>query len=181
MHPPFFIRPLSQAERAQLRAGLHSVDAFTLRRCQNLLASDLVQDAALIARNLGWTKGIVLNALGAFHAEGLACLKAKSWRPHSARPLLTEQHLPALEGLLHHGPRLSGTPTSLWTLDLVAEICCARVWTPCMLPEHAAVGRQFRWRFLRVRDPRKELSVCPSDRGASISTSGLTLTTGTLS
>jgi hypothetical protein len=34
MHLSFFIRLPSQAERAQLRASLHSVDAFTLRRCQ---------------------------------------------------------------------------------------------------------------------------------------------------
>jgi transposase len=137
MHPPLFIRPPSEAERAQLRAGLHSADAFTLRRCQILLASDQGQDAALIARNLGCSKGTALNAIRAFRAEGLACLKAKSSRPHSARPFLTEQHLPALEDLLHHSPRLYGKPTSLWALDLVAEVCYARGWTPRVLTGEA--------------------------------------------
>jgi len=115
MHPPLFIRPLSETERAQLRAGLHSAHAFTLRRCQILLASDQGQDATLIARNLGCSKGTALNALRAFRAEGL----------------------PALEDLLHHSPRLSGKPTSLWTLDLVAEVCCARGWTPRVLTGEA--------------------------------------------
>jgi len=137
MHPPLFIRPLSETERAQLRAGLHSADAFTLRRCQILLASAQGQDATGIARNLGCSKGTARNAIKAFHAEGLACLKEKSSRPHSARPFLTEQHLPALEDLLHHSPRLWGKPTSLWTLDLVAEVCHGNGWTPRQLTGEA--------------------------------------------
>src|SRR5215217_755527 len=137
MHPPLFIRPLAEAERESLRAGLRSTDAFTLRRCQILLASDRGQDAALIARNLGCSKGTALNALRAFRAEGLACLRPKSTRPHSAKPYLTEGHAPALEDLLHHSPRLYGKPTSLWTLDLVAEVCHARGWTPRVLTGEA--------------------------------------------
>ena len=130
MHPPLFIRPLSGAERDELRAGLRSPDAFTLRRCQILLASARGQDARAIARNLGCSPGTARNAVKAFHAEGLACLQEKSSRPHSARPFLTEQHLPALEDLLHHSPRLRGKPTSLWTLDLAAEVCFESGWTP---------------------------------------------------
>src|SRR5947209_20228470 len=39
MEPPLFVRPLTAEERQQLHAGLHARDAFTLRRCQILLAS----------------------------------------------------------------------------------------------------------------------------------------------
>jgi transposase len=137
MHPPLFIRPLSAEERAQLRAGLHSADAFTLRRCQVLLASDRGQEAALIARNLGCSKGTALNALRDFGARGLACLKPKPSRPHSAKSFLTEDHTPALEDLLHHSPRLCGHPTSLWTLDLVAQACFEHGWTPRLLTGEA--------------------------------------------
>jgi transposase len=137
MHPPLFIRPLSEAERALLRAGLHSADAFTLRRCQVLLASDQGQGAARIARNLGFSKGTALNALRDFHARGLACLKPKPSRPPSAHPFLTEDHVPALEDLLHHSPRLCGHPTSLWTLDLVAQACFEHGWTPRALTGEA--------------------------------------------
>src|ERR1700751_4499014 len=111
MHPPLFIRPLSDAERAHLRAGLRSSNAFTLRRCQILLASEQGQDAARIARNLGCSKGTALNALRDFHARGLACLLPQPPRPPPARPFLTEDHVPALENLLHHSPRLCGHPT----------------------------------------------------------------------
>jgi transposase len=137
MHPPLFIRPLSDAERAHLRVGLRSSNAFTLRRCQILLASEQGQDAARIARNLGCSKGTALNALRDFHARGLACLPPKPSRPHSARPFLTEDHVPALENLLHHSPRLCGHPTSLWTLDLVAQACFAHGWTPRALSGEA--------------------------------------------
>jgi transposase len=137
MHPPLFIRPLSDAERAHLRAGLRSSNAFTLRRCQILLASEQGQDAARIARNLGCSKGTALNALRDFHARGLACLLPKPSRPHSARPFLTEDHVPALENLLHHSPRLCGHPTSLWTLDLVAPACFTHGWTPRALSGEA--------------------------------------------
>ena len=39
MKAPLFIRTLTDAERNALRRGLRSKDAFTLRRCQTLLAS----------------------------------------------------------------------------------------------------------------------------------------------
>jgi transposase len=145
MHPPLFLRPLTPDEHARLRAGLRSDDAFTLRRCQILLASAQGQAAALIARNLGCAKGTVRNALKAFHAAGLPCLQEKSRRPHSAQPFLTEAHAPALEDLLHHSPRRCGKKTSLWTLDLVAEVCCAHGWTPRVL-----TGEAIRQALLRL-------------------------------
>jgi transposase len=137
MHPPLFVRPLTAAERAHLQAGLRSDDAFTLRRCQILLASDRGQDAKLIAHNLGCSRGTARNAIKAFHAEGLACLREKSSRPHSAQSFLTETHTPALLDLLHHSPRRHGHKTSLWTLDLVAEVCRTLGWTPRRLTGEA--------------------------------------------
>ena len=137
MHQPLFSRPLSTEERGQLRAGLRSDDAFTLRRCQILLASVQGQSPRVIARNLGCSKGTARNAINAFHAQGLACLDQKSSRPHSARPFLTENYAAALEDLRHHSPRLAGKKTSLWTLDLLAEVCYAYGWTPRVLTGEA--------------------------------------------
>jgi transposase len=146
MHPPLFLRPLTDAERTQLRRGLRSDDVFALRRCQILLASDQGQNAQCIARNLGCTPGTARNAIKAFHARGLACLKPLSCRPHSARPFLTEEHAPALEDLLHHSPRLQGQATSLWTLDLVAQTCFHLGWTPRLLS-----GEAIRKALLRLK------------------------------
>ena len=133
MHPLLFLRPLSAEEHASLREGLRSDDAFTLRRCQILLASHQGQEAKIIAHNLGCAKATVCNAIKAFHADGLSCLREKSSRPHSAQAFLTEKYAPALEDLLHHRPRLKGFKTSLWTLDLVAQVCHQQGWTPRVL------------------------------------------------
>jgi transposase len=137
MHPPLVLRPLTDTERTRLRAGLRSDDAFTLRRCQILLAADQGQDSRLIATNLGCSPGTSRNAIKAFHARGLDCLKPLSSRPHSAQAFLTHDHAQALEELLHQSPRFHGQPTSLWTLDRVAQVCCQRGWTPRVLSGEA--------------------------------------------
>ncbi len=128
-----FVRPLSAAEEQQLRAGLRSAGAFTLRRCQILLASAAGHSPALIARNLGCTATCVRNAIHAFRDEGLACLKEKSSRPRSARPLLDRVFDEALRELLHRSPRVFGKHRSTWTLGLLAEVCCEKGWTPRVL------------------------------------------------
>ena len=125
-----FVRTLTADERQQLQAGLRSADAFTLRRCQILLASAAGHSPALIARNLGGTAASVRNAIHAFQAEGLACLTQKSSRPKSARPLLDEAFHEPLRHLLHQSPRTFGKARGTWTLGLVAEVCCERGWTP---------------------------------------------------
>jgi transposase len=137
MKPPLFVRALTAAERQQLQSGLRSGDAFTVRRCQVLLASDNGLRASQIARNLRCGVVTVRNALHAFGREGLACLKEKSSRPHSARAFLDVSVTEPLKDLLHHSPRLWGKPTSLWTLDLLAEVCHARGWTPRRLTAEA--------------------------------------------
>jgi len=137
MKPPTFVRDLTAAERQRLQAGLRGADAFTVRRCQILLASARGQRASTIARNLGCAVGTVHYALRAFRAEGLACLQEKSSRPHSAHAFLDERFTEALKDLLHHSPRLFGKPTSLWTLDLVAEVCHGKGWTPRQLTGEA--------------------------------------------
>ena len=132
-----FVRALTAAEERQLRAGLRSAAAFTLRRCQTLLASAAGQSPALIARNLGCTATAVRNAIHAFCAEGLACLQAKSSRPHSARPLLDRSFDAPLRELLHRSPRACGKPRSTWTLGLVARVCFEKGWAPRVLSPDA--------------------------------------------
>lgn len=130
MQPQLFVPPLTAAQRQALCAGLRSAEAFTVRRCQVLLASADGKAPSAIARDLRCTSPTVRNAIHAFAREGLACLHEKSSRPHSAKPLLGEQLAEPLKEILHQQPRMFGKPTSLWTLDLVAEVCRAKGWTP---------------------------------------------------
>jgi transposase len=129
MKPPLFVRPLSGPERAALREGLRSPDAFTLRRCQVLLASDRGQRPSQVAAALGCSSQSVRNALNAFAAEGLACLRQKSTRPKTIHAAWPKERDEDLRALLHQSPRNLGKPTSLWTLDLAAEVCFDKGWT----------------------------------------------------
>jgi transposase len=125
-----FVRVLTAGERQHLQAGLRSADAFTLRRCQILLASAAGQTPLLIARNLGCTAASVRNAIHAFDREGVACLQPKSSRPKTVRPLLDDNFDEPLRHLLHQSPRTFGKQRSTWTLALVADVCFAKAWTP---------------------------------------------------
>jgi transposase len=125
MKPPLYVRTLSDAERAALRAGLRSQDAFTLRRCQVLLASAEGLPPPQVAQRLGCASQSVRNAIRAFAAEGLACLRARSHRPRTVRPELDAAACERLRALLHRSPRDFAKPTSLWTLALAAEVAHA--------------------------------------------------------
>jgi transposase len=125
MEPPLFVRSLTEEERAALRAGLRSPDAFTLRRCQVLLASADGLRPTQIAERFGCASQSVRNAIRAFAAEGIDCLHAKSHRPVSVRPEIDAAGCERLRALLHRSPRDFGKPTSLWTLALAAEVAFA--------------------------------------------------------
>src|SRR5689334_8200905 len=126
MKAPIYIRALSPDERAEIEAGLRSSDAFTLRRSQILLASSHGQRPAAIARNLGCATQTVRNAIHAFEQEGLACLTRESSRPKTVQAEFDQAKCEALRAILHQSPRIFGKPTSLWTLELAAQVCFER-------------------------------------------------------
>jgi transposase len=122
-----YIRPSTSEERQQLEAGLRSADAFTLRRCQILLASARGQRPAQIAQQLGCAPQSVRHAIHAFHTRGVAAVHAQFRRPNCTRLELDAKPLPAL---LHERPCAFGKPRSTWTLRLAAEVCWKRGLTP---------------------------------------------------
>jgi transposase len=123
MRPPVYVRPLTDAERAQLEAGLRSPDAFVLRRCQILLGSARGERAPQLARAIGCNDQTVRDVIRQFEREGLeACLTRHSNRPHRPKTKLDGAATQQLGELLHQSPRQFGKPTSLWTLKLAAEV-----------------------------------------------------------
>lgn len=137
MRPPLFVRPLADEERAALRAGLRSPDAFTLRRCQVLLASADGLRPAQIADRLGCATQTVRNAVRAFADAGTGCLREGSHRPKSVRPELDAAACERLRALLHRSPRDFGKPTSLWTLATAAEVAFAEGITARLVSDEA--------------------------------------------
>ena len=126
MKTPVFVRPVTDAERAQLAAGLRSSDAFVLRRSQILLASARGESAPHIARQLGCDDQTVRNAIAAFNTRGLAALRKGSSRPHRFRVAFDLARGEQLRALLHQSPRTFGKSTSVWTLELAADVSFER-------------------------------------------------------
>jgi transposase len=121
MKPPLYVRPLTDDERAVLKAGLRSTDAFTLRRSQVLLASARGRRPQQIADALGCSSQAVRNAIKAFTQRGDAALQERSHRNHTVHTSFDEAGLVQLQALAHRSPRDFGYPTSLWTLELLAD------------------------------------------------------------
>lgn len=149
-----FVRSLTAAECRQLEKGLRSPNAFTARRCQILLASSRGERVSRIAQVLGCATQTVRNCIGEFHNRGLASLTARSRRPKTIRPVLDESKAEALRALLHTSPRSLGKPTSLWTLDLMAEVICEQGLTTERLSREAIrraiLGLGVKWK--RAKD-----------------------------
>jgi len=122
MKRPIFVRELSDEERTTLQAGLHSPDAFVLRRCQIILSSARGKWVPRIAEDTGCDADTVLHAIHAFNNVGLAALTKKPSRPHKTYPAFAAEQREQLRTLLHKSPSLFGKSTDLWTLDLAAEI-----------------------------------------------------------
>lgn len=125
-----FVRPPSTEEREQLQAGIRSTDGFVLRRCQIILSSSQGQTPAQIATSVGRTPQGVRNVIHSFNQQGLACLEQRSNRPKRLRTLLDDSSLEALRELLHQNPRAFDKPTSLWTLELAAQVSFEQGLTP---------------------------------------------------
>ena len=130
MQVPLYIRPLTMQERASLEASLRSSSGFTVRRAQMLLASAAGQTTTTIAHTLHCNDQTVRNAIHAFHSHGLAALQPQSSRPHSAQAIFDQRRRECLRALLHQSPRTFGKPTSVWTLELAAEVSFAQGITP---------------------------------------------------
>ncbi len=131
MRPPIFVRELTQTERDRLEVGLHASDVYTLRRCQILLASARGEWVPRIAATLGCNDQTVRNVIREFERDGLdACLTRGSSRPHTIHAKVDAVAAEQLRALLHQSPRTFGKPTSVWTMELAAEVSFAEGITP---------------------------------------------------
>lgn len=125
MKPPISVRPLTDAEHETLMTGQRATDAFVRRRSQVLLASARGELVPRIAQYLGCDPQTVRNAIHAFNAGGLAALQSGSSRPHTVHVAFDRAAAKRLVALLHRSPRDFGHPTSLWTLELAADVSFA--------------------------------------------------------
>jgi transposase len=122
MKTPIFVRELTEEERDRLKTGLRAKDGFEVRRSQIVLASSRKETARKIARSFGCDDQTVRNVIKQFNHTGLEVLKAGSHRPHHLQSTFTEEKIEQLKDILHQSPRNFGKETSIWTLELLAEV-----------------------------------------------------------
>jgi hypothetical protein len=137
MQTPLYVRPLTADERAIVETGLRSSSAFTVRRCQILLARAEGPSTTTMAHDLRCTDQTVRNAMHAFHQRGLTALQPQSSRPHTPATLFDAGTCAALRALWHQSPRTFGKPTSRWTLQLAAEVSFAQGVPPRLVSDAA--------------------------------------------
>jgi transposase len=150
MQELLYVRPVKDAERERVAAGLRSTDRFTLRRSQIVQASARGDSALAIARVLGCTKQTVLNAINDFNARGVAALARGSSRPHTTHGVFDAAGRERLREVLHQSPRAFGKPTGVWTLALAAEVAFETGITATRVSGEtirmALLGMGVRWR-----------------------------------
>jgi len=93
-----------------------------LRRCQIVLASARGQHAPAIAELVGCDDETVRDVIRAFNERGVGVLQRGSTRPHKSQAAFAPAQTERLREMLHQSPRNFGKPTSLWTLELAAEV-----------------------------------------------------------
>ena len=143
-HTSVFVRGVTAEERQQLERERRSAEAFRVRRCQIVLASEYGAGVPRIARQVGCSEQTVRNMVHLFNAQGVTCLQRTPSRPHVTRERLGSPEAQRLQALLHQSPRTFGYPTSLWTLELAAEVSFAQGLTPQRVSREAirtALGR----------------------------------------
>jgi winged helix-turn helix protein len=106
MSKPLVVRPLTDEERCTLETGLRSSDAFTLRRCQILLASADGGTSGTISRQLRCGQQTVRNVIRAFNARGLAVLtKGSTVAHHLPHTAFDAAGLEQLKVIIKRSPR----------------------------------------------------------------------------
>jgi len=125
MRTPISVRAITEQERKRLETGLRSKEAFVLRRCQVLLVSSRGQCAPAIAEAVGCDDETVRAVISAFNERGVEVLERKSTRPEHIQAAFSPEQAERLKEPLHRKPCEFGQPTSLWTLELAAEVSFA--------------------------------------------------------
>jgi transposase len=119
---PLYVRAHTDAEREALEAALRSSDAFVLRRAQILLASARGEPVGAIAVLVGYSGQAVRQVIHAFAQEGLDVLQRHSTRSHTLYYCFDTPAAERLREILHQSPRSYGKETSVWTLELAADV-----------------------------------------------------------
>ena len=113
----------SVEERQKLESGLKSSVGATVRRSQIILISaDERKTAREISERIGQSDQQIRNVLHAFNEKRIGCLKLQSRARHDDQRAYDDDARERLRELIRQSPREHGYESSLWTLEMLAEI-----------------------------------------------------------
>ena len=116
-------RTPSEEERQELGIGLKSSVGFTVRRSQIILMSaDKKLTAKAIGEQVGQSDQQVRHVLHAFNEGGTTCLKPQSRARHDDQRAYNDEAREQLREIIRQSPREYGYESSLWTLEMLAEV-----------------------------------------------------------
>jgi transposase len=125
-----YARKPSKEERQKLESGMKSSVGATVRRSQIILMSaDERKTAREISGRIGQSDQQVRNVLHAFNEEGIGCLKLQSRARHDDQRAYNDEAREQLRELIRQSPRENGYESSLWTLEMLAEVSHQKGWT----------------------------------------------------
>jgi len=117
------VREFTSEEYQAIKVGLRSPSAFTVRRCQILLMSaEEGLKPAEIGERIRCSDQCVRDAIHAFETEGSACVQEKSRARHSQQATFDVAGREWLTSVIRQSPRSFGYDSSLWTLEMLAEL-----------------------------------------------------------
>lgn len=120
---PIYARPITEEERQSLRRELKSSNGIVVRRSQLILMSaDEGLKIPLIAKRVGYSEETVRQGIHRFNQIGLEALfPQSSARPDDQRAFKDDARA-RLKEMVHQSPRDFACESSVWTLQLLAEV-----------------------------------------------------------
>lgn len=117
-----YVREFTEKEKAAIEAGLRSQDSFVLRRSQMLLFSSEGFSLDEIAAKVGYHHESVRLVLKRFDGDGIQVLEKVKKGPKATEKAISPDNAEKLKEVLRRSPREFKKDSSLWTLELLAEV-----------------------------------------------------------
>jgi transposase len=120
---PIYARAITKEERQALRKELKSDTGVVVRRSQVILMSaDEDLKAQAIAERVGYSDETVRQVIQGFNQEGVQAVHPKSRARPDDQRAFKDAAREGLKAIVHQSPRAFGCESSMWTLQLLAEV-----------------------------------------------------------
>ena len=120
---PIYARAITKEERQALRKELKSATGVVVRRSHIILMSaDEGLKAQVIAERVAYSDETVRQLIQQFNKEGLLTIYPKAYGRHDDQRAFKDAAREQLKAIVHQSPRNFGCESSMWTLQLLAEV-----------------------------------------------------------